>query len=77
MDLNLFLKNHSNKKIVLVQGLGFVGSVMSLVVSNAINGDYAVIGVDQDTEAGRKTVDSLNNGSITLQFQIPGQTKNS
>ena len=36
----------NNKPIIVVQGLGFVGAVMSLVCANAINGDYAVIGVD-------------------------------
>jgi UDP-N-acetyl-D-mannosaminuronate dehydrogenase len=61
-SLNTFLSKQQNKPVVLVQGLGFVGSVMSLVVANAVNGDYAVIGVDQDTETGRRTVDSLNAG---------------
>jgi nucleotide sugar dehydrogenase len=60
--LSEFIQLHPGKSVVLVQGLGFVGSVMSLVVANAINGDYAVIGVDQDTETGRGTVDSLNAG---------------
>ena len=36
----------NNKPVIAVQGLGFVGAVMSLVCANAINGDYAVIGVD-------------------------------
>ena len=44
-SIDLFLKKNK-KPVVVVQGLGFVGSVMSLVCANAINGDYAVIGVD-------------------------------
>ena len=42
------LKN--NKPVIAVQGLGFVGAVMSLVCANAIDGDYAVIGVDLPTK---------------------------
>ena len=42
-----FLKNNKNKKVVLVQGLGFVGSVMSLVCANSLSENYAVIGVDR------------------------------
>jgi nucleotide sugar dehydrogenase len=57
--------------VVVVQGLGFVGSVMSLVVANAINGKYAVIGVDQDNEAGRSIVDSLNNGIFPITADDP------
>ena len=36
----------NNKPVIAVQGLGFVGAVMSLVCANAIKGDYSVIGVD-------------------------------
>ena len=44
-SINDFVEKNS-KTVVAVQGLGFVGAVMSLVCANAINGDYAVIGVD-------------------------------
>jgi nucleotide sugar dehydrogenase len=44
---------------------------MSLVVANAINGDYAVIGVDQNTEMGRKTIDSLNAGIFPVVADDP------
>ena len=44
-----FVKKNHEKKIIVVQGLGFVGSVMSLVCANALNDDYAVIGVDLPT----------------------------
>lgn len=41
-----FLFKNQGKKVVVVQGLGFVGAVMSLVCANAITETYAVIGVD-------------------------------
>ena len=41
-----FLKKNSGKKVVVVQGLGFVGAVMTLVCANAVTEEYAVIGVD-------------------------------
>jgi len=66
-----FIDKHKDNKIVLVQGLGFVGSVMSLVVANAVNGDYAVIGIDRDTDIGRKTVDSLNSGIFPIVADDP------
>jgi nucleotide sugar dehydrogenase len=71
MTLDLFLKNYHETPVVAVQGLGFVGSVMSLVVANAINGNYAVIGIDQDTESGRRTVDSLNSGTFPITADDP------
>ncbi|GHU15237.1 NDP-sugar dehydrogenase [Spirochaetia bacterium] len=71
VSLKNFLRIKKNEPIVLVQGLGFVGSVMSLVVANAINGNYAVIGVDQDTETGRRTVDSLNAGVFPITADDP------
>jgi nucleotide sugar dehydrogenase len=48
---------------------------MSLVVANAINGDYVVIGVDQDTETGRKTVDALNAGIFPITADDPKITE--
>jgi nucleotide sugar dehydrogenase len=71
MTLNNFLEAQAGVPIVLVQGLGFVGSVMSLVVANAINGNYAVIGVDQDNEPGRRIVDSLNRGVFPIEADDP------
>ena len=41
-----FLSINKGKKVVVVQGLGFVGAVMALVCANAIGEEYAVIGVD-------------------------------
>lgn len=65
-QLRDFILNNKGKKIVAVQGLGFVGSVMSLVCANAINGDYSVLGVDLPTPKGKEIIDGLNNGVFPL-----------
>lgn len=54
------LKN--NKPVIAVQGLGFVGAVMSLVCANAIDGDYAVIGVDLPRKDTFWKIKSINEG---------------
>ena len=56
-----FIEINDNKKFVAVQGLGFVGTVMSLVVANSDQGEYAVFGVDMASE--KAIVDLL----LTLQ----------
>ena len=63
-NIDKFLSNHKGKKVVVVQGLGFVGSVMSLVCANAINEEYAVIGVD--LPSNRKIIDKLNSGIFPI-----------
>jgi UDP-N-acetyl-D-glucosamine dehydrogenase len=57
-----FVAAHPGKKVVVVQGLGFVGSVMSLVVANALTEEYAVIGVDLPTPASWWKIQSINDG---------------
>ena len=52
----------NNKPVIAVQGLGFVGSVMSLVCANAIDGDYAVIGVDLPRKDTFWKIKSINEG---------------
>ena len=49
-NINNFISKNNDKPVVLVQGLGFVGSVMSLVCANALNKEYAVIGTDLASE---------------------------
>ncbi len=66
-----FIGNHPGTTVVAVQGLGFVGSVMSIVVANAVKGRFAVIGVDQDSVRGRQTVDSLNSGVFPVVANDP------
>ena len=56
----------NNKPVIVVQGLGFVGAVMSLVCANAINGDYAVIGVDLAREDTFWKIKSINEGSFPI-----------
>ena len=70
-DLECFLANQSNQEIVVVQGLGFVGAVMALVVANAPHGDYTVIGVDLPTEDGRRKVNALNKGGFPIESADP------
>jgi hypothetical protein len=48
--ISSFLQTQRDKPVMLVQGLGIVGPLISLVLANAINGDYAVIGVKRDVE---------------------------
>src|SRR6476620_12464447 len=57
-----FCALHPGKKLVVVQGLGFVGSVMSLVVANALTEEYAVIGIDLPTPASWWKIQSINEG---------------
>ena len=63
--LDTFLKANQNKKIVVVQGLGFVGAVMSLVVANSDEFEYAVIGVDLPSR--QEVIDALNEGEFPIQ----------
>lgn len=64
-NLKKFVDNHKNKKIVVVQGLGFVGAVMSLVVCNSKKNEYAVIGID--LKSNQKIIDSINCGIFPIE----------
>ena len=64
LNIDNFLKNNKNKKVVVVQGLGFVGSVMSLVCANAINEEYAVLGVD--LPSNKEIIEKLNSGTFPI-----------
>ena len=57
-----FVSQNCGKKVVVVQGLGFVGAVISLVCANAILEDYAVIGVDLANEETFWKIKSINDG---------------
>ncbi|MDC1320362.1 nucleotide sugar dehydrogenase [Flavobacteriaceae bacterium] len=61
ISIDEFVSNN-NKPVIAVQGLGFVGAVMSLVCANAINGDYAVIGVDLPRKDTFWKIKSINEG---------------
>jgi UDP-N-acetyl-D-glucosamine dehydrogenase len=66
-----FINAHNGKKIVLVQGLGFVGAVMSLVCANAIGEEYAVIGIDLPNSANYWKIKSINDGVFPLVADDP------
>ncbi len=57
-----FLLDNKDKKIVVVQGLGFVGAVMTLICSNALTEEYAVIGIDLANENSYWKIASINEG---------------
>ena len=70
MEIKEFLNKNNNKKdVVVVQGLGFVGAVMSLVVSNSSKKDYAVIGVDRKESI--EIIDNINNGIFPIKSSDP------
>lgn len=60
-----FLHSNKTKKTVVVQGLGFVGAVMSIVVANSDNDEYVVIGVDLPQR--QSVIDALNAGDFPIQ----------
>ena len=65
MKIKKFLnQNNNNKDLVVVQGLGFVVGIMSIVVSNSSKKDYAVIGVDRKESI--ETIDNINNGIFPI-----------
>ncbi len=66
-----FAAAHPEKEVVVVQGLGFVGAVMALVVANAPFDEYAVIGVDLPTDEGRRKVEALNEGTFPIESADP------
>jgi nucleotide sugar dehydrogenase len=66
-----FLALHPGKKVVVVQGLGFVGSVMGLVVANALTEEYAVIGIDLPLESSYWKICSINEGVFPILASDP------
>jgi UDP-N-acetyl-D-glucosamine dehydrogenase len=64
--LKEFIETNSGKKVVVVQGLGFVGAVMALVCANALTEEYAVIGVDLANEETYWKIKSINDGIFPL-----------
>lgn len=61
----------SKDKVIVVQGLGFVGAVMSLVCANALKGNYKVIGVDLANEQNYWKIVSLNEGVFPIVADDP------
>ena len=61
-EIDSFVNSNPDRPVVVVQGLGFVGAVMSLVCANAINGNYSVFGVDLPREDTYWKIKSINEG---------------
>tara|TARA_B100000900_G_scaffold168148_1_gene142849 strand:- start:2916 stop:4409 length:1494 start_codon:yes stop_codon:yes gene_type:complete len=70
-NIESFLSKHHGKKVIVVQGLGFVGAVMSLVCANSITEDYAVIGIDLPSENSYWKIKSINDGIFPLIAEDP------
>jgi len=70
-SIDNFLLRNAGKKVVVVQGLGFVGAVMSLVCANAIDSEYAVIGVDLANKDTFWKIKSINEGQFPLVADDP------
>lgn len=69
--LSNFIESNKNRKVVAVQGLGFVGTVMSLVVANSDNNQYAVLGVDRATEDSYWKIAEMNAGICPIVSSDP------
>jgi len=69
--ITTFLKQNKNKKIVAIQGLGFVGSAMLTAVAGAKNKKgkslYAVIGVDLPGENSDWKIKMINEGRLPVE----------
>lgn len=70
-NVESFLEEHKGKKVIVVQGLGFVGAVMSLICANSISDEYAVIGIDLPSEESYWKIKSINNGEFPLVADDP------
>ena len=69
--IDAFVARHPGRPVVVVQGLGFVGAVMSLVCANALNGEYAVIGVDLPRGPGLWKINDINSGTFPVVASDP------
>jgi len=65
-NIDNFLKENEGKKTIVVQGLGFVGAVMSIVCANALTEEYAVIGIDLANKHNYWKIMSINEGSFPI-----------
>jgi nucleotide sugar dehydrogenase len=71
LRIDLFLKKNKDKPVIVIQGLGFVGGVMSLVCANSHIEDYAVIGLDLPTVNSYWKIGSFNEGILPLKSSDP------
>ena len=70
-NINEFLLQNIGKKVIVVQGLGYVGSVMAVVCANAIEDEYAVIGIDLPDKNTFWKIQSINDGDFPLIAEDP------
>jgi UDP-N-acetyl-D-glucosamine dehydrogenase len=70
-NIRQFLTRNHGKKVIVVQGLGFVGAVMALVCANALTEEYAVIGVDLARKDTYWKIKSINDGIFPLVADDP------
>ena len=64
---NFGLVKSSLRPIICIQGLGFVGSAMSVAVANSREKNniiFDVIGLEQPTSEGKNRAKSINKGSF-------------
>lgn len=66
-----FLTRNEGKKVVVVQGLGFVGAVMSIVCANALTEEYAVIGIDLPSEHAYWKIRAINEERFPITASDP------
>jgi len=65
-EIQYLLVKNAVKKVIVVQGLGFVGAVISLDCANALTEEYVVIGVDLANENTYWKIKSINDGIFPL-----------
>jgi nucleotide sugar dehydrogenase len=70
-SIESFLQRNKEKKVIVVQGLGFVGAVMALVCANSKSEEYAVIGIDLASEASYWKIKAINDGQFPLVADDP------
>lgn len=71
IGIDSFISNNINKQIIVVQGLGFVGAVMSVVCANSKENEYAVIGIDIANELNYWKIASINEGVFPIVASDP------
>jgi len=67
--IDLFLDKNRCKRIVAVQGLGYVGIPMSVVVAN--KPEFAVVGIEIDNDRGQRIIKDINNGKLGINSNDP------
>ena len=70
-NIEQFVNSNRDKDVVVIQGLGFVGAVMSLICANSLKSDYAVIGVDLKNDQNLRKIDSFNSGVFPISASDP------